>query len=269
MQIFKRLLLCLSAALLGTALVTGTAVAASDSEPIKISWWHSMGGHLGEVVQNLANEFNKTHSKYKVVPHYKGGYSASMTQAIAAFRAGHPPDILQVYEVGTGAMLAAEKAVVPVYKLMDRYGIDFSADEFISSISAYYSNAEGRMLSMPFNTSTPVLYYNKDMFKKAGIEKAPDTWQELQKDAKKLVNSGIAECGFSTGWQSWIQVENYSAWHGLPFATNHNGYLESGKPTKLLINKNRMCSTSLGWEKWPQTARSRMAGARATPNPYL
>lgn len=139
--------------------------------------------------------------------------------------------------MGTGVLLAAEQAVVPVYKLMNKYSIDFSAGEFIPSISAYYSDAKGRMLSMAFNTSTPVLYYNKDLFDKAGLEKAPDTWQELQKYAKNLVESGIAKCGYSTGYQSWVNMENYAAWHGLSFATNNNGYTDGDQPTKLLINK--------------------------------
>src|SRR5699024_11129275 len=107
--------------------------------------------------------------------------------------------------VGTGAMLAAEGAVVPVYELMQKNGIDFSADQFVPAISAYYSNADGQMLSMAFNTSTPVLYYNKDLFKKAGIENPPQTWQELEKMAQKLVDAGV-ECGYTTGWQSWINM---------------------------------------------------------------
>lgn len=235
MRILRKLLLSVFVALFGAAMMSATATAASG--PIKITWWHSMGGELGEQVQKLADEFNQSQSDYKVVPVYKGGYSESMTQAIAAYRTGNPPDILQVYEVGTGAMLAAEQAVVPVYKLMNKYNIDFSSDEFIQSISAYYSDTKGRMLSMAFNTSTPVLYYNKDLFAKAGFEQAPDTWQELQKYAKKLVGSGAAECGYTTAYQSWINMENYAAWHGLDFATNNNGYADGDQPTELLINQ--------------------------------
>lgn len=233
MKILNKILLSVCAAVLAVALIPATATAAS--EPIQITWWHSMGGDLGKEVNKLADQFNQSQSKYEVVPKYKGRYSESMTQAIAAFRAGNQPDILQVYEVGTGAMLAAGNAVVPVYKLMQKNGIDFSADQFVPAISSYYSNADGQMLSMAFNTSTPVMYYNKDEFKKAGIENPPKTWQELQKVAQKLVDSGV-ECGYTTGWQSWINIENYAAWHNLPFATNHNGYADGDEPTKLLIN---------------------------------
>jgi sn-glycerol 3-phosphate transport system substrate-binding protein len=218
--------------LLGTVLVVGTASA--ESKPIQITWWHSMGGDLGKEVNKLVDEFNASQSKYKVKPIYKGQYAESLTDAIAAYRAGHQPDILQVYEVGTGAMLAAGNAVFPVYKLMQKAGVDFSADEFIPAISAYYSDADGRLLSMPFNTSTPVLYYNKDEFKKAGIKAPPETWQALEADARKLKAAGV-KCGYSTGWQSWINLENYAAWHDLPFATKDNGY--AGLDVKLLVNK--------------------------------
>lgn len=234
MKILNRILLSVCAAVLAVALIPATATAASG--PVQITWWHSMGGDLGKELQKLADEFNDSQSDYKVVPKYKGRYAESMTQAIAAFRTGNQPDILQVYEVGTGAMLAAKGAVVPVYKLMQDNGIDFTADQFIPAISSYYSNADGQMLSMAFNTSTPVLYYNKDEFKKAGIDNPPATWQELQEMAQKLVDSGV-KCGYTTGWQSWINIENYAAWHNLPFATNNNGYAQSDEPTKLLINK--------------------------------
>lgn len=232
MRVLDRLLRLIFVVLLGITLISGTAAAAP--EPIQISWWHSMGGDLGEVVNKLADQFNQSQPKYEVVPVYKGGYSESMTQAIAAFRVGHQPDILQVYEVGTGAMLAAEGAVAPVYKLMNEAGVEFSADQFVPAISAYYSDARGRMLSMAFNTSTPVLYYNKDEFEKAGIENPPKTWQQLQKVAQKLVDSGAVECGYTTAYQSWVNMENYAAWHNLPFATNNNGY--TGLDTKLLVN---------------------------------
>lgn len=232
MKALRRLSMLVPALLVG--LVMGMSTAGAASTPIEITWWHSMGGDLGKEVNKLADEFNKSQSQYKVTPVYKGQYTQSMTQAIAAFRAHRQPDILQVFEVGTGTMLAAKQAVVPVYKLMEDAGVKFSASQFIPSISGYYSDTEGRLLSMPFNTSTPVLYYNKDEFKKAGLKQPPKTWQELEADAKKLKAAGV-ECGYTTGWQSWINLENYGAWHNVPFATNDDGY--AGLDTKLLINK--------------------------------
>ena len=215
------------------ALAMAPSAHAADSGPIQLTWWHSMGGPLGEEVNKLANEFNASQSKYQVKPVYKGQYDQSMTEAIAAFRTHRQPDILQVYEVGTGTMLAAKAAVVPVYKLMEQVGVKFSADQFVPAVSAYYSDSQGRLLSMPFNTSSPVLYYNKDMFAKAGIKEPPKTWQELEADAQKLKDSG-AKCGYTTAWQSWINIENYGAWHNIPFASNDNGF--GGINTKLLFN---------------------------------
>jgi sn-glycerol 3-phosphate transport system substrate-binding protein len=222
----------LAAALMVAGMAMGTANA--DSKPIKITWWHSMGGDLGKEVNKLADAFNDSQDKYKVKPVYKGTYEESMTDAIAAFRAHRQPDILQVYEVGTGQMLAAHDAVVPMYKLMQKHNVKFSTDNFIPAVSSYYSDDQGHLLSMPFNSSSPVLFYNKDEFKKAGIDGPPKTWQQLEKDAKKLVDSGV-KCGYSTTWQSWINLENYAAWQNIPFATNHNGY--TGLDTKLLFNK--------------------------------
>src|SRR5205085_5160568 len=83
----------------------------------EIQWWHSMGGALGEKVNELATKFNASQKDYKVVAVYKGSYPESMTAAIAAFRAGNAPHILQVFEVGTATMMAAKGAIVPVYKL--------------------------------------------------------------------------------------------------------------------------------------------------------
>lgn len=206
----------------------------AQAAPIEITWWHSMGGALGNQVAKLADEFNASQTEYAVKPVYKGQYDQSLTEAIAAFRTHQQPDILQVYEVGTGTMLAAKTAVVPVYKLMKDVGADFSADQFLPSIRGYYSDKQGQLLSMPFNTSTPVLYYNKEIFEKAGIKEPPATWAQLEEDARKIKDSGAAKCGYTTGWQSWVNIENYAAWNNLPFASNDDGFGDG--ETKLLIN---------------------------------
>lgn len=230
MGFLNKLITSSTAALL---LCAGNAVAAS--KPIQITWWHAMGGDLGKEVNKLAHEFNQSQSQYKVVPVYKGNYTQTMTDAIAAYRAHHQPDILQVFDVGTGTMMAAKGAIVPVYKLMHQAGVHFSSDSYIPAVKSYYTDNQGQMLSLPFNSSTPVLYYNEDEFKKAGLNPSapPKTWQQVYADAQKLKRAGVA-CGFTTGWQSWIQLENFSAWHNVAFASNNDGF--GGFNTKLLIN---------------------------------
>ncbi|MGA2549057.1 MAG: sn-glycerol-3-phosphate ABC transporter substrate-binding protein UgpB [Burkholderiaceae bacterium] len=200
------------------------AASGSAFSATEIFWWHSMAGPLGDRVVAIANKFNAQQTDYKVTPVYKGQYAESMTAAIAAFRAGNAPHILQVFEVGTATMMAAKGAVIPVYKLMADTGEKFDPQAYIAPVAGYYSDPSGKMLSMPFNSSTVVFYYNKDAFKKAGLpaDKAPSTWPEVEADARKIKAAGFP-CAFTTGWQSWAQLENFSAWHNVPFATKEDG----------------------------------------------
>ncbi len=198
----------------------GTAHAATE-----IQFWHSMEGALGERVNALVKDFNASQSDYQVKASYKGNYGESMNAGVAAFRAGNAPDILQVFEVGTATMMAAKGAIQPVQEMSEKAGKAIKPDEFLGAVAGYYSSNEGKLISMPFNSSTPVLYYNKDAFKKAGLdaEKPPKTWQELHEAAKKLRESG-QECGYTSSWPSWILLENFAAWHNIPFASENNGF---------------------------------------------
>ena len=191
----------------------------------EIQWWHAMGGNLGEVVNDLAAGFNKSQSEYKVNPVYKGSYTETLTAAIAAFRAKQAPHIVQVFEVGTANMMAAKGAVYPVYQLMADAKEPFDPKSYIGPVYGYYSTTDGKLLSMPFNSSTPVLYWNKELLSKAGLDpnKPPKTWPELGEMAKKAVAAG-AKCGFTPQWQTWTMIENYGAWHNLPYATKQNGF---------------------------------------------
>ena len=218
------------AAALGACLVSGTAHAQ-----VEVQWWHSMAGKLGDKVNEIAQKFNASQSEYKVVPVYKGQYDESMTAAIAAYRSGNPPGILQVFEVGTATMMAAKGAIKPVYQIMAEQHEKFDPKAFLPAVTSYYSDTKGNLLSMPFNSSTQVLYINKDAFKKAGLDPAhpPKTWSDMEKAAAKLKASGAA-CSYTTGWQSWVQLESFSAWHNVPFATKQNGF--GGLDTRLVFN---------------------------------
>jgi sn-glycerol 3-phosphate transport system substrate-binding protein len=216
-------------------LAAGMFAAGSAQAVTEIQWWHSMAGKLGDKVNEIADKFNASQSEFKVVPVYKGQYDESMTAAIAAYRSGNPPGILQVFEVGTATMMAAHGAIMPVYKLMAEQHEKFDPKDYLPAVTSYYSDTKGHMLSMPFNSSTQVLYINKDAFKKAGLDpnKPPQTWPELMKDAEKLKAAGVP-CAFTTGWQSWVQLESFSAWHNVPFATKQNGF--GGLDTRLEFN---------------------------------
>jgi sn-glycerol 3-phosphate transport system substrate-binding protein len=183
-----------------------------------------MGGALGEWVNDHAKDFNASQTQYKIVPTFKGSYDESMTAAIAAFRAGNAPHILQVFEVGTATMMASKGAIVPVGKIMADAGIKFEPKNYVPAVAGYYTAPSGQMLSFPFNSSTTVFHYNKDAFKAAGLdpEKPPTTWPEVALAAGKLKASGH-RCPFTTSWVSWTQLESFSAWHNTEFATKGNG----------------------------------------------
>jgi sn-glycerol 3-phosphate transport system substrate-binding protein len=180
------------------------------AEPITINWWFAHGGRLGEKVQAIVAGFNKSQDQYKVVATYKGSYPDTMTAGIAAFRSKSPPHILQVFEVGTATMMAAKGAIKPVYEVMAESGLPFDPNAYLPTVTGYYTTPDGKMLSMPFNSSTPVLYYNVDAFKAAGLDpaKPPKTWPEVGEVAQKLLTLKDAEgkprfaAGFSTAWIS-------------------------------------------------------------------
>ena len=206
---------------LAAALLLAAATAKAQTE---VQWWHSMVAVNGEWVNDLAKDFNASQKEYKIVPVFKGSYDESMTAAIAAFRAGNAPHILQVFEVGTATMMASKGAIVPVAQVMKDAGYKFDPNAYVAAVAGYYTAPNGQMLSFPFNSSTTVFYYNKDAFRAAGLptDKAPSTWPEVALAAAKLKASGH-KCPFTTAWQGWTQLESFSSWHNVEFATKSNG----------------------------------------------
>lgn len=207
------------------ALMLAGAMASPAAAQTEIQWWHSMSGELGAKLEDLATKFNETQTEFRVVPVNRGSYPESMTAAIAAFRAGEQPHLLQVFEVGTGTFMAAGEAIYPVAELMADTGQAFEPDSYLPAVAGYYSTGEGDMLSFPFNSSSPILYYNKDAFTAAGLDPntPPKTWAEMAEAASAIVSSGAKACGFTTTWPSWLNLENLSAWHNTPIATQQNG----------------------------------------------
>jgi sn-glycerol 3-phosphate transport system substrate-binding protein len=219
-------------AALGAALVGAATLAHAQ---IEIQWWHAMTAANNDRVNNLAKRFNESQSEYRVNAVYKGSYPEAMAAAVAAFRAGNAPHILQVFEVGTATMMAAKGAIKPVYEVMGDAGEPFDPRSYVPAVAGYYTNSRGQMLSFPFNSSTTVFWYNKDAFEKAGLDpnRAPQTWPEVVAAMAKLKASGHA-CPFTTGWQTWTQLESFSAWHNVPFLTKENGF--GGPDAKLVFN---------------------------------
>lgn len=223
----------LNKVVLALSLATGLALPAQAA--VEIQWWHAMTGALNDKLNTITNDFNASQSEYKIVPVFKGNYDETLAAGVAAFRAGNAPHILQVFEVGTATMMNAKGAIVPVAQVMKNAGVKFDPKAFIPAVAGYYTSSKGEMLSFPFNSSTTVMYYNKDAFKKAGLdaEKPPATWPALMQASKKLKASG-AKCSYTTDWQSWVHLESFSAWHNTEFASKNNGF--AGTDARLMFN---------------------------------
>ena len=225
--------------------------APSARAVTEIHWWHAMPGELGREVERLAADFNLSQSEYRIVPAYKGLYTETLTAAMFALRSQQHPAILQAAEVATATLMAAKGVVYPVHELMREHGIAFTPEAFLPAVAGYYSDTGGNMLSFPFNASTPILYYNKDQFRLAGLdpERPPATWPEVEAAARKLRERKVP-CGVTTGWPSWVNVENFSAYHNVPIASADNGF---GGPGARLEFNNLIVSGHLAalaeWQK--------------------
>jgi sn-glycerol 3-phosphate transport system substrate-binding protein len=206
--------------------------ARAQSGKLPIVWWHAMTGVNAAEVERLAKAFTDSQPDIEVQAVYKGGYGEVLTAAIAAWRAGQAPHLAQIFEVGTGSMLAAGPATKQVWQLAKETGVDLSTDGYIPGVRGYYALADGRQASMPFNSSTSVMFYNKDAFAAAGLdpEKPPATWDDVITATKaikaKIGTPAMGDVKFpmTSSWMIWVQLEQFSAMHDLPFATKSNGF---------------------------------------------
>jgi sn-glycerol 3-phosphate transport system substrate-binding protein len=248
------------------AVAAQLAMASPAYAVTEVMWWHAMSGELGRQLEKLATDFNASQSEYKIVPHYKGNYTETVSAAIFAFRSRSQPAIVQVNEIATATMMAAKGATYPVYELMRDQAEAFSPTAYLPAITGYYTDIAGNMLSFPFNASTPILYYNKNLFRAAGLdpEVAPKTWPEVGAAAKRLRAAG-ATCGFTTAWPSWINVENFAAFHNLPIATKSNGM--AGLDAVLIFNNPLMVRNVAQLAEWQKTKVFDYSGRATSAEP--
>jgi sn-glycerol 3-phosphate transport system substrate-binding protein len=223
-------------AVAAAAAVTHGAPAWAQA-PIDITWWHAMSGQLGAALDEVVGKFNASQSRFRVVAVNKGNYVATLNAAIAAYRAGEQPVMLQNNESGVLTMMLSG-AIVPAHDILDQHGVKVEVNDFLRPVIDTYTDAKGRLLAMPFNSSTPILFYNADILEKAGIAKPPATWQAMEEQIRAIKAKGAGEIGYSFAAGPWQELENYSVWHDLPFATKENGFL--GLDAELTINRTRV-----------------------------
>lgn len=232
------------------AFILSASQAYADAAEIQL--WHAMPGELGRQLERIVSNFNASQTKYRVTPVFKGSYTETVTAAIFAMRTRTHPAIVQVNEIGTATMMAAKGAIYPIFELMQDAGEMFDAQPFLPAIAGYYADLSNNLLSYPFNVSTPILYYNKTLFRQAGLDPnvPPRTWPELEKAAQRLRDAG-APCGFSSHWPSWIHIENFSALHDLPIASRANGL--RGLDAELTFNNPAVIRHITALAAWQKT----------------
>ncbi|MEO1679760.1 MAG: extracellular solute-binding protein [Pseudomonadota bacterium] len=231
--------------------ITSTAVAATlfggaAFAQTEITMWHAMGGALGEATNALAEQFNAAQDEVVLTPVFKGSYEETLTAGIAAFRAGEQPNIMQVFDAGAATVIGAEGATIPVQDLLETNGVAFDIKDYISGVRYFYADPNGKMIGMPFNSSSPIMYYNVDALEAAGVT-PPVTWEEFA----ETTAPALAEAGYIPLAQShlpWIFTENFHSRHNLPFATNDNGY--GGFDTEILVNNDAIKAHFTALTEW-------------------
>jgi sn-glycerol 3-phosphate transport system substrate-binding protein len=212
------------------ALLGGAAGAQTKTA---IYFWHAMDGQRGAAVGKLVQQFNQSQGEFEVKAVFKRQYTVVLADAKAAYRKKeNPPHIVQISNFDTQSMLLSDM-IVPIYRLMKQQKIAVDWADFIETITDDNSK-DGKLYSMPFDISTPILYYNKDIFKKAGLPDAPPvTWPDVEAASRKILATGAGTCGFATGAMGYLLLGAFP-WHDQPFATNQNG--QTGLDTRLLFN---------------------------------
>jgi sn-glycerol 3-phosphate transport system substrate-binding protein len=203
---------------------------------VKIQFWHAMGGWRIEVIQNMVNDFMKLNPDIEVEVQYVGSYEEILAKLIAAVQAGTPPHVVQLNEISTQKMIDSG-VIVPVQDLIDK-DPTFDVGLFLPQVLNYY-RVGGKLYSMPWNTSTPLLYYNKTMFKEVGLDpnNPPTTFGELIEACRKLVKKddkgNIVRTGITWPLYAWF-FEQYMALQNQPLVDNNNG--RTAKATKVVFN---------------------------------
>lgn len=196
---------------------------AKDVEGTEISFWHSMGGVNGQAIDALVEKFN-TENEFGITVNaqYQGEYDDSLNKLKSAQIGNMGADLVQVYEIGSRFMIESGW-ITPMQEMIDADGYDMSSIE--PNLAAYYT-IDDKLYSMPFNSSTPIMYYNKDMFEKAGITEVPDSLEAIEEVGEQLLNKGGAGELISLGIYGWF-FEQFMGKQGLDYANNENGRKEA------------------------------------------
>lgn len=215
-------------------------VSNAAANPVTITLWHSFAGQLGDEFKSITQEFNHSQQQYVINTVYKGEYTDALTSFAAAFRAGRPPDIIHVFEVGANIMLSPPGIIKPLAELIEEQHANLPIEDFLPAIRQFYTVA-GKIQAMPFNVSIPIIYYNAEILKQVGIQREnfPRTWQELEIVVQKLKDEGYS-CIYTSSYPAWIHVESFLALHGLTMVHPVNQHWAAFLNTAVLTHLKRL-----------------------------
>jgi len=234
---------------LGVLALSAALAGPAAAEPVKFDFWFGLSGDLERVVKEVCQHFNDSQPDYEIVCTSQGNYDAALQNTIAAFRAGNQPTVVQVYDVGTATMMLSG-AFLAANRLMADNGYEVNWDDYFPGIARYYAASSGDMYSFPFNSSTALLYWNKDAFAKIGKDHAPATWEEAAADMQALKDAGY-QCPLAfniTANESWQLLEQFSAIHNQPIASKNNGY--DGLDAELVFNTTKFVQYITDLKGW-------------------
>jgi sn-glycerol 3-phosphate transport system substrate-binding protein len=245
----------------------GVVLACGARAATEIELWHAMRGPAGEEFDALVRRFNASQREVRMKALYQGGYDQTYSRALAAHFERKGPHLVQVVEAGNASLMAWRGAVKPAWEVLAEAGVRVNAADFVPAVASYFSDSSGRLLALPLNAATPILYYNKDAFRRAGLdaERPPRTWYEMVRTLGTLVDSGMG-CGYATAWPAWVLLENMSLWHNQEFATQGNGV--GGADARFAFNTHvmmRFIAMLSSWSKagyFTYTGRGEEAEAR-------
>lgn len=226
------------------AVIGGSAQA---QEKLKFEYWYGLGGYLGEVVQKTCDRFNASQDTYEIVCVGQEGYANAVQNTIAAFRAGKHPTIVQAYDAGTADLMMSGE-FYPVHQMMADYDIEIDWADYFPGIANYYAASNGDMVAMPFNSSTPMMYYNIDDLAAAGWTEPPATWEQFEQMLRDMEVAQPDKCHYGYAPSTWVDLEQFSMAHGIPVASNNNGY--DGLDAEYVYNTTLHAKHMENLKKW-------------------
>jgi len=227
------------------ALVAIVGQDAAAQQRIKAEYWYGLTGQLGEVMEEHCKRFNAAQTRYEIVCVGQGGYDKAEQNTIAAYRSKQHPTLVQIYDAGTVNFMLSG-AIYPANQLVKDFDLKVDWADYFPGVANYYATSKGEMWSFPYNSSTALLYWNRDAWAKIGKSQAPATIEEWFADLRKMKQAGV-ECGFAFDYDTWMPLEQFSAIHNLPIATRDNGY--AGLDAEVVFNKTRFADYMKDWKK--------------------